>query len=281
MSLKITGMILDHFAASRRSRPVRTPHTARAFLLLLVVMMLMSACGQPLSFLASPTPTPTSTATATSTATSTSTPTATATVTLTPTITPTYTITPTATISPTPTFDFPDATVTMQAHCRYGPGKAYLHAADLYPGDRALIHNRNWDGRWLWILPEKQQYHCWVSASVVDIEGDVFSVVEYDSPLPKSVLYGPPSQVSADRKGDKVIVSWDEVWMTEDDNRGYMVEAWVCQNDFLFPVAASTMGLSVTLYDEPGCGRPSSGLLYTVEKHGYTDPVKIPWPQAD
>jgi hypothetical protein len=169
----------------------------------------------------------------------------------------------------------------MQAHCRYGPGKAYLHAADLFPGDLAIIHNRNWNGTWLWILPEKQHYHCWVSASVVDIEGDVFSVVEYDSPLPKSVLYGPPSQVSVERKGDKVIVSWSEVWMTEDDNRGYMIEASVCQNDFLLPIAASTMGLSLTLYDEPGCGRPSSGLLYTVEKHGYTDPVKIPWPQAD
>lgn len=252
-------------------------------IVLVVLSSFVSGCDVSIPFLATPTPTmtPTPTPTSSSTATLTPTSTATPTVTFTPTITATPTITPTATISPTPTFDFPDATVAMQAHCRYGPGKAYLHAADLYPGDRAVIHNRNWDGTWLWILPDKQHYHCWVSTSVVEVVGDIFTVVEYDSPLPKSVLYGPPSKVSAERQGNNVIVSWSEVWMTDDDNRGYMIEAWVCQNNFLLPVAASTMGLSLTMYDEPGCGRPSSGVLYTVEKHGYTDPVKIPWPQAD
>ena len=35
---------------------------------------------------------------------------------------------------------------------------------------------------------------------------------------------------------------------------------------------------SATITDEPGCSGPSEGKLYTVEKHGYTEPVDIPWP---
>src|SRR5512132_2004577 len=55
------------------------------------------------------------------------------------TIAPTVTFTPTIELSPTitftPTFAFPTVTVNKQAHCRYGPSVAYLHAADLYSGD--------------------------------------------------------------------------------------------------------------------------------------------------
>ena len=70
---------------------------------------------------------------------STETPEATATPTHTATSEPTLTSTPTIELSPTvtatPTFAFPSVTVNKQAHCRYGPSVAYLHAADLYPGD--------------------------------------------------------------------------------------------------------------------------------------------------
>jgi hypothetical protein len=37
---------------------------------------------------------------------------------------------------------------------------------------------------------------------------------------------------------------------------------------------------SYTFTDGPGCSQPSGGKLYTVEKHGYTSPVDIPWPPA-
>lgn len=69
-------------------------------------------------------------------------PTFTTTSTQTATSEPTLTLTPTIELSPaitsTPTFTFPGVTVNKQAHCRYGPSVAYLHAADLYPaGDAA------------------------------------------------------------------------------------------------------------------------------------------------
>ena len=39
-----------------------------------------------------------------------------------------------------------------------------------------------------------------------------------------------------------------------------------------------TFTTSYTVKDEAGCPAPSNGQLYTVEKHGYSQPVEIPWP---
>lgn len=141
-----------------------------------------------------------------------------------------------------------------------------------------MVHNRNRTGTWLWILPEKQEWHCWVSSSVVEVEGDIFSVVEYYHPLPKSTLYGPPDWVNASRQGDQVLVTWDSVWMTVDDFRGYLIEAMICQNGAYFPTAVHTNDTSYTFTDDKSCPWPSSGTLYAVEKHGYTDSITIPWP---
>jgi hypothetical protein len=200
------------------------------------------------------------------------------TITQTPTETPTPTITPTFTITPTATFDFPDVTVLMQSHCRYGPAKGYLHAGDFYPGDRGLVWNRNWDASWLWVKWEKQPWPCWISASVIDVEGDPFTVVEYYHPLPWSELYGPTKKVWADRNGDQVTISWEAVYMTEDDDRGYMLKLRHCMNGYLIDSIIATSSTSYTITDEQSCERESSGLVYVVEKHGYTDPVAIPWP---
>jgi hypothetical protein len=166
----------------------------------------------------------------------------------------------------------------MTAHCRYGPGTAYLHAADLYEGDQGQLWNRNHPGTWLWVKFDKIHYACWVAASVVEVSGDIFSVVPYFHPLPKSTLYGPVQAVVADRNGDTVTVIWDEVWMTEDDFRGYLIEAQVCQNGFFIDAAFHTEKTILNILDEQTCDRQSNGKLYAVEKHGYTDPIKIPWP---
>src|SRR4030042_1450831 len=90
--------------------------------LILGLAALSSGCAGVAAWFATPTPTPTYTPT----------------VTPTPTETPTPTMTPTPTHTPTPTFDFPDITVSVeQAHCRFGPGTAYLHAFTVYHGQHA------------------------------------------------------------------------------------------------------------------------------------------------
>lgn len=95
--------------------------------------------------------------------------------------------------------------------------------------------------------------------------------------LPQSTLYGPPEEVQAERDGNTVTVSWSAVWMTQDDDRGYMIEATVCQNGGRIPTIVHIDGTSYTFDDDGSCSG-AGGKLYTVEKHGYTAPVEIPWP---
>lgn len=228
-----------------------------------------------------PSPTLTSTLTMTPSYTPSPTPSLTATITFTPSPSSTPTMTNTPTITLTPTFDFPDVTVKMQAHCRYGPAKAFLHAADLYPGDHGTVRGRYAYSAWLYVKFDKLKYFCWVAPSVVDIEGDINKVYLTEPKLPgPSVLYSAPENVRVQREGDRVVVTWDRVAMTEDDDRGYMLDVFVCQNQRLiwYPVSLPNQyETSATFTDEPGCSAPSGGVLYTVEKHGYSHPTKIPW----
>jgi hypothetical protein len=241
------------------------------------------------------TPSPTHTATSTDTSTPTNTPTAT--VTATPTYTATYTDTPTETLTPTETptasltpsatFAFPTVTITpAMAHCRYGPSKAYLHAADLYAGDTGQVRGRFQYSNWLRVLMDKLKYQCWVSPSVIQVFGDITKINYSEVLLPgPSVLYPPPSNVRATREGNRVTITWDEVWMTLDDDRGYFIEAFVCQggNYIWYTVGDGVLTdyhhTTYTLTDEAGCAWPSQGKLFAVEKHGYTTPVVIPWPK--
>ncbi len=249
----------------------------------LASVLVILACTLP-SQAVTPTlapPTETSTPTFTLTPEATVTPT----FTLTPTITFTPTITSTPTITATPTFTFPTVTVNKQAHCRYGPSAAYLHAADLYIGDIGSVRGRAVYGNWMYIKFDKLNYFCWVAPSVVDLSGDISNINRITPDLQSigSNLYGPPHNVFATRNKDKVTISWDQMIMTTDKDRGYFIEAFVCQNGFLiwwtfsYPDQFTT---SYTVQDEAGCSSPSYGQLYTVEKHGYSQPVDIPWPAA-
>lgn len=214
--------------------------------------------------------------TATSSPTHTNAPTLTETST--PTMTPAPSNTPTPTVTPTPTADGPRVTVLMQAFCRYGPGKAYLYSHGLYAGDRGIVEGRNYTGTWLWIQPDNLDRHCWMAASVAEVSGNVSSMPVVTTLLPHSTLYESPKKVQAVRKGDLVAVTWEPVWMTEDDDRGYLIEANVCQNGAFISIAVQTDKPKYEFTDEQGCSGTSGGKLYTVEKHGYTDPVQIPWP---
>jgi hypothetical protein len=245
-------------------------------LLLIALFAITSACG--------PSPEAAAASTATAAAwTATPSPSSTPTITLTPTLTATPTITLTPTVTATPTFAFPSAIVNKQAHCRYGPSTAYLHAADLYAGDMGTVRGRHEFSTWLYIKFDKLDYFCWAAPSVVDVTGDVGTLYLTKPDLPSigRNQYGPPKGVYAVRDGDQVTIHWNQVVMTQDKDRGYFIEAFVCQNGYLlwwtasFPDQYTT---SYTVQDEAGCPEASSGQLYTVEKHGYSQPVAIPWP---
>lgn len=259
------------------------------FLLLLFTfyVLLLASCGP------SPEQQATMTATArTATAnawTRTFTTTFTTTYTLTASSTPTETFTPTITDTPTitftPTYNFPKVRVNVaNLSCRYGPAAAYLFKYTLHEGDTGVVWGRYANSVWLYVKMDTQEDPCWTHPFYLDIEGDITKILYQQINLPiTNALYGPPQWVEAERDGNTVTVSWQEVWMTEDDDRGYFLDVWVCQggNPVWLPVAMPNQYQTQTTFiDEPGCSQPSGGKLYTVEKHGYTSPVIIPWPPA-
>ena len=253
----------------------------RKYLAVLVSLFAMLACSLPLQVI-TPTSAP-STETQTPVSTFTTEATITPAITLTPTITFTPTITLTPTIASTPTFAFPTVTVNKQAHCRYGPSVAFLHAADLYSGDTGSVRGRFEYSGWLYIKFDKLKYYCWVAPSVVDVVGDV-NTIKYTEPDLQSVgysNYGPPGNIIAVRNGDEVTITWHQVEMTTDQDRGYLIIAFVCQNDNYLWWTDSYPDQFTTTYtvkDETGCSTPSEGVLYTVTKEGFSKPAKIPWP---
>ena len=260
------------------------------YVLLMVSILILSSCNllSPQSQAAATSDALSATADSwTETPASTSTFTASKTLPPTITFTPTETLTPTLTFTPTitatPTYAFPVVTVNKQAHCRYGPSVAYLHAADLYTGDAGTVRGRYVYSRWLYVKFDKLNYFCWVAPSVVDVAGDVSLIAykELDLQSIGSNMYGPPKGVTAVRNGNEVLISWSQVAMTEDDDRGYLLELFVCQKGEYLWWTDSYPDQFTTNYevrDEAGCTLPSSGKLYTVEKHGFSQPAIIPWP---
>ena len=173
------------------------------------------------------------------------------------------------------------------AACLFGPAKAYLWKFDLKQGDTGFVGGRAPIGSWLYVKFDRLSDFCWVSPYVVDVVGDVKTVTVQPVRLwITNALYGPPKNVRASRKGDQVTVEWDAVWMTQDDDRGYFMDVFVCQNKNYVWMPIGWQDLpdqyhtSYTFTDQAGCSQPSGGKLYTVEKHGYTSPVDIPWPPA-
>jgi hypothetical protein len=167
-------------------------------------------------------------------------------------------------------------------HCQFWPNKYYLHARDLHEGNTGVAWARDAYKTWLYVMMSDLDIPCWVYKDYVDIEGDFALLPVRQVILPgPSVLYDPPANLQAERQGDQVIVTWDPVPMTLDDDRGYFLDVWVCQDGnyvwvpFGLPDQYTT---SATFTDQPGCPERSGGKLYAVEKHGYTSPVDIPWP---
>jgi hypothetical protein len=213
------------------------------------------------------------------------------------TIVPTLTRTPTPQLTPTlagvasatPTFFPPHITILADSACLYGPGSAYLFKYGLFATNWMTAVGRNPEGTWLNIksLNDPLWNACWIRTDQVKFDnGNIKNVPIVSMIYPYSILYEPPTVVSANRVGNEVTIFWQPVWMTEDDYRGYLIEAWVCQVGkqvflpigYVTSVAQNDTMLSTQVTDEPGCDVPSDARIYAVEKHGYTAYREIPWP---
>jgi hypothetical protein len=201
----------------------------------------------------------------------------------TPTPTPTIAIPPTTTPTPAP----PIVSVLVHSQCLFGPGSAYLYKYGLLETSRMEVIGRNPENTWLYVQGFDHINPCWVKATLVKVDsGNITDTPVTDPVLPYSNLYKPPSAVSTIRVGNEVTIFWQPVTMTEDDYRGYLIEAWVCQGGkqvflpigYVTSFAQNNSMMAVKVTDEPGCLEPSSARIYSVEKHGYTVWRKIPWP---
>ena len=199
--------------------------------------------------------------------------------------TPTRTSSPTATATetPIPTYIVLHGKVLVRANCRYGPGYPYLYKYGLVVGSNLEIIGRTDTGSWILIQAIGGNNPCWVKASLMEIKGDVMNVQPTYIPLPPSPYYRPPTGVSARREGNEVIVSWNPISLRAGDDQAaarYVVEAWVCLQGRLTFTPVGSYVAEAVVADEPGCSESSHGRLVAAEKHGYTLPVEIPWPQA-
>ncbi len=195
-------------------------------------------------------------------------------------------------LSPTPSLENPRVSILELSPCMYGPGTAYLFKYGLNATVWMRVIGRNEDGSWLLVRAGNDQDSnaCWIKATLVKfLSGEIKNVPVFWIGLPYSTLYLPPAQISANRVGNEVTIFWSPVDMTEDDYRGYLIEAWVCQGgkQVLVPIKYETTYdqnssmIAVKVTDEPGCDVPSRARLYTAEKHGYTNYRMVPWPGFD
>lgn len=227
----------------------------------------------------------------TSTPTSTEAPSPTPSATEEMTSTSTQTPTPAQTMTPTPGPTY--ATLrgeinTEHVSCRYGPGVSYLYKYGLVGGSNLEVLGRAnvWPGPGTWIEVQAigGNNPCWMNAKYMNIKGDVNNVPPInpeDVILPQSPYYGPVTDVNAVRNGSQVTISWTGITLKAGDDSlqfPYLVEAWVCNAGQIVFIPSGTYALQVSLTDEAGCPEPSHGRVYAVEKHGYTNWVKIPWP---
>ena len=120
--------------------------------------------------------------------------------------------------------------------------------------------------------------YCWVKTEFLELTYDVSSVVQIRTLLPYTEFYWAPRNVRASRLGDEVMVNWDLIPMSLDDNRGYLIEGWLCRDGQLLFTPLQFWAPPAILTDEPGCMEPSHARIYTAEKHGYSEWVAIAWP---
>jgi len=213
-------------------------------------------------------------------------------VTVTPANIPSFALTPsinsTTSGSPETTSGSLGVTILEHADCLYGPGTVFLYKYSVFTDNQMEAIGRNWDGSWLYIQNVGGWNPCWIQTSLVRLtNGDISGLPIVYSKLPYSNQYNSPD-ASAHRNGTEVSISWKADWMSLDDYRGYLIEAWLCQGgmqifdpiSYVPPLASNVGMLSIKVTDESGCSSPSSARIYSAQKQGYSNWSNIPWPAA-
>ncbi len=200
--------------------------------------------------------------------------------------------TPTATPPPTPTFPpqptefvpasfFPATVNTAVAYCRFGPNTVYVAKFGLRFGAGLEAIGRTELGDWLFVRNPGGAKGCWVSTSLLSLQGDVSTLAVAPIVWVSTDKYPPPADAKAVRSGDQVVITWSAVTVVPRDTYyegPYLLEAWVCSGGQIVRQLVGSTELTLTVVDQAGCAEPSKGLLYTATREGYSAPATITWP---
>lgn len=219
---------------------------------------------------------------------------------------PTQTSTPTPipTETPTPTSTpivyevFTGVVRNERTSCRYGPGIYYLDDETLRSGIKLQVFGRDVNSGWVYVHPDGYQDDndqskdklCWVDFSNIEMDGELEKlepVYPGKVSLPISYYWDPPQNVytARTRDGRQIAIYWDPFILPDGEMESpqsprYLLELWLCKGGELVFTPWFTWQDDVLVPDEPGCSEPSSGVIYLVEKHGYSVPAIIPWTPA-
>lgn len=197
---------------------------------------------------------------------------------------PTDTPVPTAAVlsnPPTPSHTLLVTVTVPIANCRYGPDKIYTGPYGLRSGKVREAFGRDETSNWLFVRELDGQKACWVHISTVTVQGDVATLDITPTKLQISDSYPPPTNISATRNGNQVLVSWDNVPLDGKDvfiESHYLLETWLCDGQKIVHQQTATNEQSLTFTDEQGCAEKSSAKISTASKRGYSIPAEISWP---
>ena len=206
--------------------------------------------------------------------------------------TPTATVTETPTVTITPTFAILTGRVGVdRLNCRYGPGP-YIGLTGLIRNNPVTVVGKDVNSEWLFVNFESNTggvTKCWVDAKSMNLSGDIASLEVYypgdKYDIPYWPDYLPPANVRISRSDNFVNIIWEDANLLALGDREnarspqFILEAWVCRDAALKFITLGVLdNTSLIVEDQKGCAEPSSGLLYSAGKHGYSDPVKLLWP---
>ncbi len=211
-------------------------------------------------------------------------------------ITATETFAPTSTETPiplpSPTFAILMGRVNVaRLTCRSGPGP-YIGVGSLVKGNNVTVTGRDVTSKWFYVgfgADAGSLMECWVEAKSINLNGDITSLENYypgKYQIPLWQGYKPPENIRISRADDFVNILWDDPNRLELSEREsgrspqFIIEAWVCKEGVLeFTVLGILDNTNLIMEDQPGCTAPSSGLLYSAGKQGYSVAVDLDWPQ--
>ncbi|MEI6290446.1 MAG: hypothetical protein WCP19_08445 [Chloroflexota bacterium] len=177
--------------------------------------------------------------------------------------------------------------IPEKVSCRYGPGAMYLYLYGLRAGAVQDVIGRTDTGSWVLTRSHGDSGSCWVKTDLLSLNGDVMSL-ELVYPDKFTLIksnqgYHSPWGVTAERNSSQVIINWKSDELRPGDRESensflYVIETWICRSGQLVFTPIGSQIPQLTVVDELGCQQPSHGRIYFSEKHGYTGPSEIPWP---